>query len=58
MCVLDKSLRGHVSQIIPGEWALMSGLGVLWAEVKVSPTVAHGEYLVPFWGRGFATPSP
>lgn len=56
--MLDKGLRGHVSRIIPGEWAPMSGLGVLWAEMKVSPTVAHGEYLVPFLGRGFATPLP
>lgn len=56
--MLDRGLRGHVSQIIPGEWALMSDLGMLWAEMKVSPTVAHGEYLVPFQGRGFATPSP
>lgn len=56
--MLDRGLQGHVSQIIPGEWALVSDLGMLWAEMKVSPTVAHGEYLVPFQGRGFATPSP
>lgn len=54
--MLDKGLRGHVSQIIPGEWAPMSGLGVLWAEMKVSPTVAQWGVLGAISGERICYP--
>lgn len=57
VCVLGKGLRGHVSQAIPGEWALLPGLGAPWTKMKMTPPVAHGQYLVLLLGRGLATPS-